>query len=60
MASKAHHSRPFLRIIFPPIPRDYLSRRRRFRNITNVLLIALFSLLLAGAILYTSSPAKGH
>jgi len=38
--------------------RDYITRRRRARTISNVLLIVLFSVLLAGMILYTSNPAS--
>ena len=47
---KSHHSFHFL----PAIPRDYLGRRRMFRNISNVLMIVLLSLIIAGVIIYTS------
>jgi hypothetical protein len=40
----------------PAIPRDYLARRRMFRNISNVLMIVLLSLIIAGVIIYTSDP----
>ncbi|HEU0367709.1 MAG TPA: hypothetical protein VFR42_00760 [Candidatus Acidoferrum sp.] len=49
---KTHHSFHFL----PAIPRDYLARRRMFRNISNVLMIVLLSLIIAGVIIYTSDP----
>jgi hypothetical protein len=49
---KAHHPFHFL----PTIPRDYLARRRMFRNISNVLMIVLLSLIIAGVIIYTSDP----
>jgi len=38
------------------MPRDYMLRRRRLRAISNVVVITFLSLLLAGAILYTSNP----
>jgi hypothetical protein len=60
MNSKVHHPRPFFRKMFSPIARDYLARRRRSRNITNIVLIALLSLLVAGIIMYTSSPTYVH
>jgi hypothetical protein len=49
---KAHHSFHFL----PAIPRDYLARRRMFQNISNVIMIVLLSLIIAGVIIYTSDP----
>ena len=49
---KTHHSFHFL----PAIPRDYLARRRMYRNIFNFLLIVLLSLIIAGVIIYTSDP----
>jgi len=58
MSTKAHHSRSFFGGLFPAIPRDYLARRRRIRNLTNFLLIAVLSLLLAGVIVYTSNPGS--
>lgn len=42
--------------ILPTIPRDYLARRRMFRNISNVLMIVFLSLFIAGVIVYTSDP----
>jgi hypothetical protein len=38
------------------VPRDYLARRRYFRKISNVLMIVLLSLLVAGFIIYNSNP----
>ena len=37
------------------IPHDYLERRRYFRKISNVLMIVLLSIIVAGFIIYTSS-----
>ena len=54
--SSRHQSRSLLAHIFPPMPRDYMLRRRRLRAISNVVVITFLSLLLAGAILYTSNP----
>ena len=51
-----HHHRSFLANLFQPFRRDYIQRRRRTRVISNVVLIVLFSILLAGVILYTSNP----
>jgi len=42
----------------PEIPRDYLARRKLFRTISNVLMIVLFSLAIAGVIVYTSDPSS--
>ena len=58
MSTKVHHSRSFFGGLFPAIPRDYLARRRRFRKMTNILLIAILSVLLAGIIVYTSNPGS--
>lgn len=58
MSTKAHHSRSFFGGLFPAISRDYLARRRRTRNLTNFVLIAVLSLLLAGVIVYTSNPGS--
>jgi len=38
--------------------RDYLQRRRLFRHITNVLMIVMLSLFVAGVIVYTSDPTS--
>jgi len=52
-----HHSRlSFLSL--PSIPRGYLERRRFFRKISSVLMIVIFSLLVAGFIVYSSDPAS--
>lgn len=54
---KVRHSRssfPFL----PTLPRDYLERRRMFRNVSNVLMVVFLSLLIAGVIIYSSNPAS--
>jgi len=54
---KIQHSHASFRLL-PAIPRDYLARRKLFRNISNVLMIVLFSLIIAGIIVYTSDPAS--
>ena len=54
---KIQHSHSSFHIL-PAIPHDYLARRKLFRNISNVLMIVLFSLLIAGIIVYTSDPAS--
>jgi hypothetical protein len=69
MGIRANHSRFQSRSLFGhrwlAIPRDYLERRRYFRKISNVLMIVLLSIIVAGFIIYTSnsggfsSPA-GH
>jgi hypothetical protein len=43
---------------FSVIPRDYLARRELFRKISNVMMIVLFSLIIAGIIVYTSDPTS--
>jgi hypothetical protein len=57
MRGRAHHSRSSFHFL-PTIPRDYLARRRMFRTISNVLMIVLFSLVIAGVIVYTSDPTS--
>lgn len=52
---KIQHSHSSFHIL-PAIPHDYLARRKLFRNISNVLMIVLFSLIIAGIIIYTSDP----
>jgi hypothetical protein len=59
MGTRTHSSRSFFSQLKPAIPRDYLARRRMFRNISNVLMIVLLSALVAGVIIYTSNPG-GH
>jgi len=49
--SRGHHSR-----FFPSRRHDYLERRRLFRHISNVLMIVVLSLVVAGFIVYTSDP----
>jgi hypothetical protein len=57
MSSKAHHSRsPFH--LLSGVSRDYMARRRLVRTISMVLTIVLFSLLVAGMIVYTSDPTS--
>jgi len=55
--NKTHHSHSSFHFL-PTIPRDYLARRKLFRNISNVLMIVLFSLIIAGFIVYTSDPTS--
>ena len=69
MGIRANYSRFQSRSLFGhrwlAIPRDYLERRRYFRKISNILMIVLLSIIVAGFIIYTSnaggfsSPA-GH
>ena len=42
----------------PSRRRDYLTRRRLFRHISNVLMIVMLSLFVAGLIIYTSDPTS--
>jgi hypothetical protein len=56
MGTRSSHSRTVFGYRWPNIPRDYLSRRRYFRKISNVVMILLLSLILAGFIIYTSNP----
>jgi len=56
MGTRANHPRSFFGYRWAAIPRDYLARRRYFRKISNVLMILLLSLILAGFIIYTSNP----
>ena len=52
-----HHSRlTFLSL--PTIPHDYLERRRFFRKVSSVLMIVIFSLFIAGVIVYSSDPSS--
>jgi len=51
------HSHSSLRFL-PAMPRDYLARRKLFRTISNVLMIVLFSLIIAAIIVYTSDPTS--
>ena len=56
-----HHSRTFLGFRWATVPRDYLERRKWFRRVSDILMIVFLSILLAGVIIYTSSPkAPGH
>jgi len=52
-ASRSRHSR-----FFPRRRRDYLTRRRLIRHISNVLMIVMLSLFVAGVIVYTSDPTS--
>jgi hypothetical protein len=64
MGTRSSHSRTLFGSHWPNIPRDYLSRRRYFRKMSNFVLILLLSLILAGFIIYTSNPggfsSAGH
>jgi hypothetical protein len=64
MSTKVHSSRTFFGHPFPAFPRDYFARRRMFRKLTDVLMIVLLSLFVAGVIIYTSNPggfsSAGH
>jgi len=53
---KSHTARSFH--LLPTIPRHYLARRRLFRRISDVLMIVLLSLVIAGIIVYTSDPTS--
>jgi hypothetical protein len=55
MGSKAQHEFRFP--FSQSAPQDYLARRKMFRKIFTVLMLVLFSLLAAGAIVYTSNPS---
>jgi hypothetical protein len=55
--SKLQRSNPLFHLL-PTIPHDYLARRKLFRNISNVVMIVLFSLIIAGVIVYTSDPTS--
>jgi len=57
LRAKARHSHRYQHVL-PAIPRDYLARRRMFRTISNVLMIVLLSLFIAGVIVYTSDPTS--
>jgi hypothetical protein len=57
MSTRANHPRSFFSYRWAAIPRDYLARRRYFRKISNIVMIVLLSLILAGFIIYTSNPA---
>jgi hypothetical protein len=56
MSSKTHYSRYLFGQRWLSVPRDYLSRRRYFRKISNIVMILFLSLLVAGFIIYTSNP----
>ena len=58
MSTKVHSSRSFFGHFLPAIPRDYIARRRMFRNIASVVMIVVLSLLVAGVIIYTSNPTS--
>jgi hypothetical protein len=64
MGTRSSHSSTLFSSRWPNIPRDYLSRRRYFRKISNFVMILLLSLILAGFIIYTSNPggfsSAGH
>jgi hypothetical protein len=56
MSTRANNSRSFLGYRWNAVPRDYLARRRRSRKISTVLMILIFSILVAGIIIYTTTP----
>ena len=58
MSTKSRQSRSFFSQLFPPIPRDYLARRRWYRTFSTTLMIIVLSVLLAGFIVYTSNPSS--
>jgi hypothetical protein len=58
MSTRAHNSRSLFGYRWPAIPRDYLLRRRMFRTISNVVMVVILSILLAGVIVYTSNPGS--
>ena len=60
MGTRVSHQRTFLGFRWAVVPRDFLARRRWFRTITDILMIALLSIFLAGIILYTSGAKPGH
>ena len=58
MSTRSHQSRSFFSQLFPPIPHDYLARRRWFRTLLTTLMIVVLSVLLAALIVYTSNPSS--
>lgn len=54
MGSKAQHD--FHSPFSHGVPRDYLARRKMIRKISGIVMLALFSVLVAGLILYYSDP----
>jgi ABC-type phosphate/phosphonate transport system permease subunit len=58
MRTKLHHSHSFFSQFFPPVPRDYLARRRWFRKLSTTLMVVVLSVLLAAFIVYTSNPSS--
>ena len=56
MSTRANQSRYLFGHRWLPIPRDYLARRRYFRKISNIVMILLLSVIVAGFIIYTSNP----
>jgi predicted PurR-regulated permease PerM len=58
MSTRSHQSRSFLSYLLPPIPRDYLARRRWFRKLSTALMIVVLSILVAAFIVYTANPSS--
>ena len=62
MGIRTNHSRFQSRFLFGhrwlAIPRDYLERRRYFRKISNVLMIVVLSIIVAGFIASIACTAK--
>lgn len=54
MSSKQQHE--FRSPFSQSAPKDYLARRKMFRKISGIVMTALFSLLVAGLIVYWSDP----
>ena len=54
MGSKGQHDYRFS--LSHGVPGDYLARRKQIRKISGIVMIFLFSVLVAGLILYYSDP----
>lgn len=63
MSIRANRTRSFRGFRWPAVPRDYLARRRYFQKISIIVVTALLSVIVAGAIIYASTPGgfdPGH
>ena len=56
MSTRTHNSHSLFGYRWPVLPRDYLHRRRMVRRISNVVMVVILSILVAGVIIYTSNP----
>ena len=56
MRSKGHSPLPHFVNQFRDLPRDYTARRRRSRQITDIIMITVLSFLVAALIVYASNP----